>query len=286
MLKLRTVLCPIDFSTLSTQELALGIEVCDAFGAHLVLHHNLAAVSPGLTRAWEWNEMHRADAISAAQAEERMRSLLARLPKTVSAEASVTQGPIAAVLLALAEELPADLVILGSHGWSTPDHASLSERIMEQCPCPVLTIQDDAAEGPRFRLRPPTGDQVQVVVPTDFSEAGQRAVDYAFSLARELPLRLHLLHVLPRGANDAVRERSLNALEDMVPADLAPRTRGYVECGEPIERILDFSQQAGASFLVMGEHARSLFRRYFTRDTARTVLHSACCPVWFVPPPH
>ena len=28
-----------------------------------------------------------------------------------------------------------------------------------------------------------------------------------------------------------------------------------------------------------------LVRRFFTRDTARHVLHGAACPVWFVPPP-
>jgi nucleotide-binding universal stress UspA family protein len=33
----------------------------------------------------------------------------------------------------------------------------------------------------------------------------------------------------------------------------------------------------------MGAHARGLLRRIFTADTSLALLHSAPCPVWFVP---
>ena len=45
-----------------------------------------------------------------------------------------------------------------------------------------------------------------------------------------------------------------------------------------------FTEARRSSFVLMGEHARTFFRRHFTRDTAREVLHRASCPVWFVPP--
>lgn len=283
MSRLKIVLCPIDFSDLSRRELALAVEVGEAFGAHLVLHHNLAAVSPGLTRAWEWNEVHRADAVSTSKAEARMRQLLAELPKGVSAEASVSSGPLAPLLLELARQLPADLVVLGSHGWSTPDHASVTERIIDRSPCPVLTIQEGAV--PHFRLRAaPGSDAVPVIVPTDLSEEGQRVVEYAVELARKAPLQLHLLHVVPAGTSFMTLETAQRRVNDLVPTDLLAQAECHVRQGDSIAEILKLGERISPAFMIMGEHARSFFRRLFTKDTAREVLHRAPCPVWFVPP--
>lgn len=284
MARPKIVLCPIDFSDVSRQELALAVEVGQALGAHLVFHHNLAAVSPGFTRAWEWNEVHRSEPASAAKAEARMRDVLAEVPKGVSAEASISSGPLATVLLELARQLPADLVVLGSHGWSTEDHASVTERIIERCPCPVLTVQ----EGPtaqRFRLRCATaGEAVPVVVPADLSDDAQPAVAYAVELARLVPLRLHLLHVVPTGSSYLTLEAAQRHVNDLIPTDLLARAESHVQQGDSIDEILKFTRRIDPAFMIMGEHARGFIRRIFTKDTARQVLHRASCPVWFVPP--
>lgn len=285
MSQIKTVLCPIDFSDVSQQELRLAVDVCQAFSARLVLHHNVSAVSPGLTRAWEWNELHRADQVSSAAAEDRMRRILADVPKTVTAQAMVSSGPLGTILLELAKQLPADLLVLGGHGWSTPDHASVSERIIDQSPCAVLTIREGKEAASSFRLR--SADEhkpVRVVVPTDFSASAQCAVDYAFGLARRAPLHLHLLHVLPARSSEARSALTACTLDDLVPADLVERTYCHAEPGDPIDLILNLSWRIGASFIVMGEHARGFIRHFFTRDTSRQMLHRASCPVWFVPP--
>ena len=66
-----------------------------AFGARLLVHHNLSSAPPGLTRAWEWNEVHRSEAESTAQVESKLREVLSTLPKSFSAEASLSSGPVA-----------------------------------------------------------------------------------------------------------------------------------------------------------------------------------------------
>jgi nucleotide-binding universal stress UspA family protein len=283
-MQLKIVLCPVDFSDLAKRELALAVEVCETFGARLVLHHNLALISPGLTRAWEWNAVHRAEQTSSVDAEARMRELLAELPKTVCAEASISAGPLGPALLEIAARLPADLIVLGSHGWSSADHASVSERIIDHSPCPVLTIQEGKEVTQRFRLRAPDGEMTTVVVPTDLSECARRAVEYAFDLARTTPIAIHLLRILPSGSASAADDAAQHELSGLVPADLVGKTTCHVSQGDPIKEILRFSHQIDAGFIVMGEHARSFFRRFLTKDTAREVLHRAPCPVWFIPP--
>lgn len=283
-MQIKIVLCPVDFTDLSRQELALAVDVCEAFGARLVIHHNLSAAPPGLTRAWEWSELHSHDgAPSEPEAERRLRTLLAELPKAIAAEATMSRGPLSTVLLDLAEKLPADLVVLGNHGCSSEDHASLTERVIDACACPVLTLHD-GARLERFRLRPTAGaPSTPVVVPTDLSPAAAHVVDYALDMARVVPLDLHLVHVLPASSSPTAIARAQSRLEALTGTDPAGRATSHVQLGEPVETILRFSAELAAGFLVMGEHTRNLLLRLLIRDTARALLHQATCPVWFVP---
>lgn len=282
MSPLRNVLCPIDFSDLSRQELSVAAEVCKAFGARLLLHHNLAAVQPGMTRAWEWNEVHKSDACSSAKAETRLRELMAGLGSGVTVEASISSGPLGAVLLELAQQLPADLLVLGSHGWSTESHASVTERLIDRSPCPVLTLHD-GIDSSRFQLGAGQPDGMTVLVPTDLSDSSRRAVSYTFGMARLVPLQVHLLHVQARTGSLLELEAVQQQLQGLVPPDFTGRVTCHVEHGDPTQLISEISQKVGAGCIVMGEHARSLFQRLFTKDTARAVMHRAPCPVWFVP---
>jgi universal stress protein A len=246
-----------------------------------MLHHDCAAIPPGIARQWDWEATH-GKADSEAQAERRMQATLNALPRDVRAEGVVSTGSVVGALLALAEELPADLIVLGSHGWSTETHASVTERIIAEAPCPVLTFNAGALASGRFRLRPETGEKPIVVVPTDFSPTAAHAVRYAWALARVVPIRVHLLHALPRPSRDAECE-ARSRLAALQPADLSGRVDVHVSVGDAAEAIFAHVANVQAAFAVLGEHARALIRRAFTRDTARKVVHGASCPVWVVP---
>jgi universal stress protein A len=282
--RIQTVLCPVDFSGVSGRAVRAAAEVCRATGAELVLHHNLASVSPGFARAWDWEQAHSAQEGTRPKAEERMRALRAEIPAEVRTHASITSGPVALVVLTLAERLPADLLVLGSHGWTTPDHASVTERMIERCPCPVLTMDEHGEEGGLGSGAEAPGATLNVLVPTDFSASADHAVEYACELARLLPLRLHLLHVATSGhRGDASLDAAHARLRAMIPPDMAARVDVHVDVGRPLDRILAFAAETKPAFMVMGEHARGFFRHLLTRDTAREVLHRAPCQVWYVP---
>jgi universal stress protein A len=281
-MRLRTILCPVDFSDLSATETEVAIEVAREFGARLMLHHDCAAIPPGIARQWDWEATH-GKMDSEAQAERRMQAALNALPRDVRAEGVVSTGSIVGALLALAEELPADLIVLGSHGWSTETHASVTERVIAEAPCPVLTFNEGALATGRFRLRPEMGGEPPIViVPTDFSPTAAHAVRYAWALARVLPIRVHLLHALPRRSRDAESE-ARSRLAALQPADVSGRVDVHVTVGDAAEAIFAHLAAVQPAFAVLGEHARALIRRAFTRDTARKVVHGASCPVWVVP---
>jgi nucleotide-binding universal stress UspA family protein len=138
---------------------------------------------------------------------------------------------------------------------------------------------------PRFASA--AGDPQVVVAPTDLEPVSRSALELGFDLARQLPIELHLLHVLPKGhgwlghhsgSDDDARAR----LRALVPDDLAARVKVDVEHGDVGHGIAAAAERLAAVCIVMGEHARTT-RRWFGRDTPRVVLHSAHCPVWYVP---
>jgi nucleotide-binding universal stress UspA family protein len=212
-----------------------------------------------------------------------MQSVLASLPREVRPEGVVSVGPLGPLVLTLAAELPADLVVLGSHGWSTEDHASVADRLIAQAPCPVLTFDERAEASARFRLKPAEGQAPPCfVVPTDFSETGDHAVEYGLSLAQALGARVHLLHVLGASGPDARLSAEIRLASVVTPA-LRERIALDLRQGDVRTEILAHLAALRPTLAVLGEHARGFLRRWLTRDTTRAVVHGAICPIWVVP---
>jgi len=297
MLQIRTVLCPVDFTEESFRELDLATEVCRSFGARLVLHHNVGNAPGGTAASWMWHQEHRNGHSPEERATAQLRELLEALPSDVQPQGRLSSGVAAPAILHLEDELGADLVVMATHGASSSDHTSIAEQIVERSRCPVLVLHGDSDRS--LRLSSEITRIFDVLVPTDLSPAAERAVSYAFELARVLPIRLHLLHVLiPRKSawvetgvsmgepqvregqpSEEIRER----LAALVPEDIENRVRLHVEIGDPTEKIEELSNRLKVSCIIMGAHARGFLRKIFTRDTSLEVLHKAVCPVWFVP---
>ena len=283
-MRIDTILCPIDFSELSARELAIAAQLARTFRARLVLHHNRAAIAPGLARAWDWETSHRSERLGEAEAEHQMAVALAAVPEGVPAEGVISAGPVGLIVLSLAERVPADLIVIGSHGWSTEEHASITERIIAGAPCPVLSLHEGGKWTEPLRLVTAGGASPRVVVPTDFSPTARHAVEYAYALSRIVPLHLELLHVLPAGRLAApAEEAARRQLDATVPDDMRTRVTTRIRQGEPTTEILAHLAEVRPQFAVLGEHARHVLRHLFTRDTTRAVMHEASCPVWIVP---
>jgi nucleotide-binding universal stress UspA family protein len=281
-MRIRTVLCPIDFTGLDERELVIALEVCRTFAAKLVLHHDLPAADPGFSRAWEWSKAQQAPP-SEAEVAARMRGLLDRVAGTVRAEVVVTTGALVDSVLTLAERLPADLLVLGSHGWSTQDHVSVTERVIDRARCPVLTFQARAVT-PTFRLRAEPGSPPRrALVPTDLTPGSASAVQYACALARHLRIEVELLHVMPDDATGAAVNHAYRVLKGFVPPDLADHVEARVRHGDPRTEIPAYVEITAPTFVMLGEHARGFLRHFFTTDTTQAVVRRIGCPAWIVP---
>jgi nucleotide-binding universal stress UspA family protein len=286
MIPIRTVLCPVDFSPATARQVDVAADLCRAFGARLVLHHNVASMGTVASVGWMWNADH--PPLSPDQIEQRLNEQLARVSNGLETEARITKGPSARTVLAEIEAVGADLVVLSTYGKASDEHASVTEQVLAGARRSVLALHNEEVEHHTPHFATGAGPRQVVLAPTDLTPEAREAVETAFELARRLPVDLHLLHLLPdgsrrRGGFEALASRARQALLALVPEDLAPRVHVHVEDGDPAQGIIRAAETTSADCIVMGEHTRAPIRRWLSKDTSRAVLRESPCPVWYVP---
>jgi len=297
MIAIQSVLCPVDFTPLSEKALLTAINACRRFGARLVIEHNLDPAPPywmGVT--WMWSESHEPDLErKGAHAELRLKEILDGLPPGMKGEAKLTRGPVVEGLLFVAGEVGADLIVMGSHGWSSPDHASITEQIIVSSPCPVLTVQAGDRVETLFADKASTASRAPcALVPFEPSEHGLAVARHALELAEEFSVRIVFLAIEAGDQESAGGEDSIPRIADfggfearirkMAPPGLSARLEFQTGSGRPAEGILECCSRIHPALVVMGCHSGKGIRKLFSRSTSKEILHRSRCPVWFVSP--
>ncbi|WP_435319969.1 universal stress protein [Haloarchaeobius sp. TZWSO28] len=95
--------------------------------------------SAGISAAvWEETERERAEAA--------VESTIAALPDDVRTETVIREGVPKTAILEYVDENPIDLVVMATHGRTGLDHyliGSVAEKVVRQCPAPVMTVRED-----------------------------------------------------------------------------------------------------------------------------------------------
>ncbi len=281
MLSIRTVLCSVDFSAATGRQVDLAIEICQACGAQLILHHNHVELAIGSGVGWMWVPGHGEFALTA---EQKLRNLVARVPAGTPAEMRLTNGSIADAVVAVGHEVDADLVVLSTRGATSDVDGSVTDRVLQSAALPIFAMHQALHDHRTPRFAATATERQPLLVPTDLTPASQPAVDVAFDLARRFAFDVHLLHVLPRGtADSAAAAHARRIMAALAPPDLPRPPEEHIDTGLPARAIARVAEQISAACIVMGEHARTPMRHWFRPDTAQGVLHPAPCPIWYVP---
>lgn len=143
-----------------------------------------------------------------------------------------------------------------------------------------------------------------VLVPTDGSEAAQKAVDQAVDIASKYGATVHALYVIDVNATsyslgseqvDRIRSGRLDEMPEVKAAAEeatgyvadAARERGvvveeHVTTGEPARAIRKFVEENDIDLVVMGSHGRSGLSRVVLGSVAEKVLRRTRLPVLVV----
>lgn len=144
MITIRNILCPIDLSACADHALAYAAELAEKLAAKLTVFY---AVPDGVLPMPDATMPMPVSALDADQllADGRAAvagkvAAVARLNPTVE----VRLGSAETEIVEFAKALPADLIVLGTHGRRGLAHfflGSVAEKIVRTAPCPVLTVR-------------------------------------------------------------------------------------------------------------------------------------------------
>jgi nucleotide-binding universal stress UspA family protein len=293
MIEIGHILCPIDFSELSTRALRHAVVLARWYGAeihglHVVpAHPTLWPVSPHLGRVRE-------EPPHIQHLRKEVDGLLdgARVCG-VQARAYVAQGDAATRILEHARHTGIDWIVMGTHGRSRLERAvlgSVAESVLREASCGVLTVA--GSQAPPLAGRPPFQ---RILCPVDFTPASLGALRAAAALASDADAELTLLHVIAPGADAPALRHVLSggepqrALEARVRARLymslpdesreSCRTCEVVGTGSVPEEILRVARESRAELIVMGVHGRPLLGPALFGSNASAVVSRASCPV-------
>ena len=132
----------------------------------------------------------------------------------------------------------------------------------------------------------------RILVPTDFSESADEALEYARALGARLGASLYLLHVMhePLLAEGLIAETniaSVPSLHDEAVAEtrkgLACRSAGTASAefavGDAVTNILSYASRIGADLIVMGARGGTGLALLLLGSVAEHVVRRALCPV-------
>ena len=148
LLKIKSILVPIDFSDTSLKALRYAVRMAEQFGATITL---LNVVEPIATPDFTYHPlMLETDEIKAA-AQSRLERVAQQwqLPKALLERTVVRYGAPFAEITEAARTLKVDLIILTTHGYTGLKHVflgSTAERVVRHAPCPVLTVREKEHE--------------------------------------------------------------------------------------------------------------------------------------------
>jgi universal stress protein A len=133
------------------------------------------------------------------------------------------------------------------------------------------------------------------LVPIDFSESANQALEYAINLAGKLDAHLTLLHVIqsvPLGGVDMGVTLPYTYLQDLeaeitqsMEACLARVTAAGLEGdivvvhGVPFHEVVETAKTQKVDLIVMGTHGRSGLQHVLLGSVAEKVVRLAPCPV-------
>ena len=295
-MKIRSVVCATDFSEFSRRAVEHATALAGWNEAKLMLLHVYPFLLPLGGDAPYFPSGLPLDAETRARL---LRDLETAAEPARAAglkpELLLIEGDPSEEILRQARTLPADLIVMGTHGrrgferWML---GSVADRVVHKARCAVLTVPR-----PPEGARPTPGRLYErILCPVELS-GSETILETAFSIAHFAGAPLTLLHVLEDLPQHEAAARMARVewatFHEELEQDARHRLRAaaashpgagcqvdaVVAKGKPYREILKLAQTSTASLIVMGIHGRNPLERLFFGSTTLHVLRQAGCPV-------
>ncbi len=300
---IRNILVPIDFSKMSIQAIETAKRLAQRYDATIHLAHVHQLDYPAGFTAPMPPLMPFSLATYEEDEEKRLvRELRALADKHGLSKANchlLSGAPAFDEICRLANKLPADLIVMPTHGRTGLKYAffgSTAERVVQHSPCPVFVARQD-------KRRSKTGRASSIntiLVPVDFSACSLQGLRYAISFAEKFAARVILLHVIQIGypyTSDGYALYDLSVVTKALQKDAERQMRDFVRLakfgrvkfetaivgGQPAFLICAFARGHHVDLVITSTHGRTGFKHVLIGSTAEQVVRHAPCSVLVAP---
>jgi nucleotide-binding universal stress UspA family protein len=293
----KTILCPTDFSDASRHAIDHAIALALWYRARIAALHVYTPIFmpvPGLPPPEARVPDGELDRVRA----ETAQCFSPATAAGIEVHILIDVGRPAPQILDRAEALPADLIVMGTHGAGGFEHlllGSVTEKVLRRAACPVLTVPPGAQATSALPYR-------RVLCAVDFSDPSLRALELACSIAGQSGATLTSVHViewpwheppapgpgaLPPAQADALAEfrryletTARNRLEALVPESMCRCPAGSIVAhGRPYVELLRIAGEIKTDLIVIGVHGRNVAGLTLFGSTTNQVVRRATCPV-------
>ena len=255
--------------------------------------HVLHVIDPDVTsidlESTEMDELRRQSENRGREATEQIETRATDLG--LDAVRAVREGTPYRAILEYVDQNDIDLVVMGTHGRTGAERARLgstTERVIKFADVPVMAVRLAADE-----VVPEAGYGMydHVVIPTDGSDAAERAADHALGIAERYGADVHVIYVVdtttygfedtPRSIVGLLKQGGQNAVEE-IATDARDRSLPVttdVLRGVPHEEVLEYATGVDADVIAMGTRGRTVETDRLLGSTTARVLRRSEVPV-------
>jgi nucleotide-binding universal stress UspA family protein len=120
-----------------------------------------------------------------------------------------------------------------------------------------------------------------ILVPTDFSETCQNAIDYAVTLAGMAGWEVYILHVINRETRnkfgtdaEMMVDKTLKQITDKIHAESKVKATALHREGSIFEIISEVAEELGANLIILGTHGKKGLQYLFGSFALRVISQS------------
>ena len=215
-----------------------------------------------------------------------------------SVETMVRNGNPISEILRVAEEIDADLIVLGSHGIGMAKRfllGSVSDRILEYAKCSVLIVKNKPGEEAAATIRASTGIPYKIMLAYDNSDAAREALKLCSSLPLDNDSVVNVVYVMPliTAYRQDVRQH-INKIwlqkKQIMQAELEQAVRSHDwttpnvttqlrEAENVSNEILGAAEEAGSDLIMFGCKDKGVIRTLLLGTITRHMARHAECTV-------
>lgn len=217
-----------------------------------------------------------------------------------SGSTEIRKGDPAEEIIQAAEELQADLVVLGSHGTGEIKHymlGNVSDRVLRHACCSVLVVKPS----PKQSTPAESADQAlpwRILMSYDDSEPAKKAIRLCASLPLDDNTEVNVVSVMPmvhmyrqdiRQQMNTIWQQQKHARKEALKSAVSalqwstPHVSStLLESADVSQAILDIAEKDAIDLLVLGYKGRSAVKRFLLGSITSRIVHHAPCSVMVV----